>query len=86
VRRLKPHPEPVVYAAKELGVDPERCIVVGDTTVDVRAGKRAGALTVGVLCGFGERLEMERLEADLILDTTTDLAHHLSNHGAPATA
>ena len=67
-------------------MDPERCIVVGDTTVDVRAGKRAGALTVAVLCGFGERPEMERLEADLILDTTTDLASHLADgHGDAVT-
>jgi len=77
VRRLKPHPEPVVHAARALGVSPQECIVVGDTTVDVRAGKRAGALTVGVLCGFGERPEMERLSPDLILGVTPELEAHL---------
>ena len=41
------------------------------------AGKRSGALTVGVLCGFGERTELERLQPNLLLDTTTQLGQHL---------
>jgi len=48
--------------------------MVGDTTVDIRAGVAAGAQTVGVLCGFGERGELERAGADLILESTTELA------------
>jgi phosphoglycolate phosphatase len=77
VRRLKPHREPIIRAARELGYSPEQCIVVGDTTVDVQSGKRAGAMTVAVLCGFGERAELERLEPDMVLDTTADLIAHL---------
>lgn len=80
VRRLKPHAEPVQRAAQELGYSAEQCIVVGDTTLDIQAGKRAGALTVGVLCGFGEQAELERLEPDLILETTAHLARYLPNH------
>ena len=41
--------------------------MIGDTTVDMRAGKAAGAQTVGVLCGFGEEPELRQLGADLIL-------------------
>ncbi len=48
--------------------------MIGDTTVDIRAGKAAGAQTVGVLCGFGERAELERQGADLILKNTSELA------------
>ena len=77
VRRLKPHREPILRAAEQLGHSPEQCIVVGDTTVDVQSGKRAGAMTVAVLCGFGERAELERLEPDLILETTEQLIEHL---------
>lgn len=68
--RIKPHPQPVKWAARQLGVDPARCLMVGDTTVDVRAGVRAGAWTCAVLCGFGERAELERAGADMILDHT----------------
>jgi HAD superfamily hydrolase (TIGR01509 family) len=73
-RRTKPNPEPVLRAAEQLGVTPQDCLLVGDTTVDIRAGRAAGAQTVGVLCGFGERRELERVGADLILTTTADLA------------
>jgi len=70
----KPYPDPILYAAQKMGVAPENCLMIGDTTVDIRAGKAAGTQTVGVLCGFGERAELERQGTDLILDTTAELA------------
>ena len=73
-RRTKPHPAPVLWAADQMDVPPQACLMVGDTTVDIRAGVAAGAQTVGVLCGFGERGELERAGADLILESTTELA------------
>ncbi len=69
----KPYPDPVFWAAQTLGVAPEACVMVGDTTVDILAGRRAGAQTVGVLCGLGERGELERVGANLILERTADL-------------
>lgn len=75
--RIKPHPEPVRWAARQLGVDPTRCLMVGDTTVDMRSGVRAGAWACGVLCGFGERAELERAGADVILEHTALLEEWL---------
>lgn len=72
-KRLKPHPEPVLYAAKHLGVPPSACVMVGDTTVDVRAARRAGAWAVGVLCGFGEERELWRAGAHMVLGSTAEL-------------
>lgn len=69
-RYTKPYPDPVLYAAKELGLPATACVMIGDTTVDIRAGQSAGAQTIGVLCGFGRRKELERAGADLILETT----------------
>ena len=48
-------------------------LMVGDTTVDVKTGRRAGAQTLGVLCGFGTEKELIRAGADLILASTADL-------------
>lgn len=76
--RTKPHPAPVHWAAAQMGVSPQACLMVGDTTVDVRAGKAAGAQVVGVLCGFGVRLELEKAGADVILDRPADLVGLLS--------
>ena len=69
----KPYPDPIFLAAERMGVSPEECLMIGDTTVDMRAGKAAGAQTVGVLCGFGEEEELRQLGADLILKSTADL-------------
>jgi phosphoglycolate phosphatase-like HAD superfamily hydrolase len=49
--------------------------MIGDTIVDVRAGKAAGAQTIGVLCGFGTLRELNRAGADLILTNTKDLTN-----------
>ena len=70
----KPYPDPIRLAAQKMGVKPEECLMIGDTTVDMRAGKSAGAQTAGVLCGFGEEPELKKQGADVILKTTSDLA------------
>ena len=69
----KPYPDPVLLAAQKMNVPAENCLMIGDTTVDIRAGKSAGTQTVGVLCGFGEEPELKRLGADLILSDTPKL-------------
>ncbi len=72
-RHTKPYPDPILLAAEKMGVPPENCLMIGDTTVDIRAGKSAGTQTVGVLCGFGEEPELRRFGADVILEDTTKL-------------
>ncbi len=69
----KPFPDPILFAAKRMGVSPQECLMVGDTTVDIRAGKAAGAQTVGVLCGFGREDELLAVGADALLESTADL-------------
>lgn len=75
--RVKPHPSPVRHTAEQLNVPVERCLMVGDTKADIWAARAAGALSVGVLCGFGEESELERAGADIILKTTSDLLNWL---------
>jgi HAD superfamily hydrolase (TIGR01549 family) len=72
-RHTKPFPDPVIWAASQMGVRAEDCLMVGDTVVDIQAGKAAGAQTVGVLCGFGTQRELERAGADSLLNSTGDL-------------
>ncbi len=72
-RHTKPYPDPILLAAKKMGVEPQNCVMIGDTTVDIRAGKAAGAQTISVLCGFGEEPELRRLKPDLIVQTTADV-------------
>lgn len=74
----KPFPDPIFLAAQQMNVKPSECLMIGDTTVDIRAGKSAGAQTVGVLCGFGEEQELHDMGADLILSNTHQLADVLT--------
>lgn len=75
----KPHPDPILWVAEQAGLSPADCLMVGDTIPDILAGKAAGAQTAGVLCGFGERDELEKCGADLILESTPELADFLLN-------
>jgi len=75
----KPYPDPILFATQKMGVKPEECLMIGDTTVDMRAGKSAGTQLVGVLCGFGEEPELRKMGANVILKSTPELVELLLN-------
>ncbi|UCH60734.1 MAG: HAD family hydrolase [Anaerolineales bacterium] len=76
-KRTKPFPDPILWAARQMRLQPENCLMIGDTTVDIQAARAAGAQSVGVLCGFGEEYELKHSGADLILPCTDQLSMHL---------
>jgi HAD superfamily hydrolase (TIGR01509 family) len=69
----KPSPEALVRCVKALDVNMCDCIIAGDSVSDVRAGKAAGARTVGVLSGLFGREELAKENPDLILPDVTVL-------------
>jgi phosphoglycolate phosphatase-like HAD superfamily hydrolase len=71
--RAKPHPAPLLWAAEQMKIPAEACLMVGDTPIDIQTGVAAGAQTIGVLCGFGNRDELMNAGANLILESTADL-------------
>lgn len=79
-RHTKPFPDPILHAANQMGLRPYQLLMVGDTTVDILSARRAGAQSVGVLCGFGEECELRRAGADMIVEKTSDLLVYLSNN------
>ncbi len=48
----KPHPEPLLEAARRLGLAPGQCIYVGDDERDIQAGRAAGMQTVAARYGY----------------------------------
>ena len=48
----KPHPAPLLEAARRLGVVPARCVYVGDDVRDIQAGLAAGMATVAADYGY----------------------------------
>jgi HAD superfamily hydrolase (TIGR01509 family) len=53
VSRPKPAPDLVQYAARAMGQRTADSVVVGDSPVDLQAGREAGARTVAALYGYG---------------------------------
>ncbi len=48
----KPHPLPLLHAARLVGVDPGRCVYVGDAERDIQAGLAAGMTTLVAAYGY----------------------------------
>lgn len=74
----KPHPAMVLEAARRLGVPVADVVMVGDGAQDVRAGKSAGAHTVGVRGGIQAFERLAEAEPELIIDTLAELPDALS--------
>ncbi|GGW50242.1 phosphatase [Streptomyces lucensis JCM 4490] len=63
ITRGKPDPEPYLLAARQLGVDPARCVVFEDAPAGLRAGRAAGMTTVALATTH----RAAELDADLVV-------------------
>ncbi|MDH6552570.1 HAD family hydrolase [Streptomyces sp. SAI-041] len=70
VTRGKPDPEPYLLAARELGVDPARCVVFEDAPAGLRAGRAAGMTTVALTTTH----QAHELDADLVVEDLSALS------------
>lgn len=74
----KPHPAPLLEAAKRLGVDPADCVYVGDDERDIVAGRAAGMRTVAASYGYlGSQLDIAAWQADAEIKFPMALLHLL---------
>jgi HAD superfamily hydrolase (TIGR01509 family) len=73
VPNRKPAPDPLIECAKRLDVNPNKCVYVGDTRTDIKAGKAAGMKTVGVLTGFDDYDMLAKEGPDAIVDSIRNL-------------
>lgn len=69
----KPHPEPVLTAVANLGVDPARTLMVGDSAVDIQSAKAAGVLVAGVAWSLKGEDVLRTYEPDYIIHEMKDL-------------
>ena len=70
----KPHPEPILHAARIANLDPNKSLYVGDDIRDVIAGKAAGMKTVAAAYGYcGCEEPPEAWGADFIIHTPQEL-------------
>jgi N-acetyl-D-muramate 6-phosphate phosphatase len=70
----KPHPEPLLEAARRLGLSPRDCVYVGDDERDIVAGRAAGMRTVAALYGYlGPQAQPHTWGADASIARLSDL-------------
>ena len=70
----KPHPEGVLQALEQLGVEPEQALMVGDSIADIEAAKAAGCWSCMATWGVPDGAERaRRANADLVAGTPGDV-------------
>jgi phosphoglycolate phosphatase len=73
----KPHPRPLLEAARRIGIDSGQCIYVGDDERDIVAGKAAQMKTLVAAYGYIEDADaIDSWNADGVIDQPSDLLQH----------
>jgi len=74
----KPHPEPLLYAAKIMGIAPQNCVYLGDDKRDIEAGRAAGMKSLIALFGYIDpKADLKAWQADASITSPLDLIAHL---------
>jgi phosphoglycolate phosphatase len=74
VKKVKPHPDHLFSAIEALNVSSGEAVMIGDHTIDIQAGKRAGMMTIGVLTGRTTKEEFEKAGAGHVLREASEIA------------
>jgi len=69
----KPNPDMLLRAMAEVGVEADACVMIGDTTFDVRMARAANAKAVGVAWGYHSVVELKTAGAHAIVATVPDV-------------
>jgi phosphoglycolate phosphatase len=77
----KPHPRMLQELMAELGVAPERTLMIGDTTHDLQLARNAGTPSVGVAFGAHDHETFAALEPLFVAHSTAELHDWLVQHG-----
>ena len=79
--RPKPAPDPVLFALRQLGREPNEAFFVGDSPHDIQSGRAAGVTTIAALWGPFAKSDLERHHPDRYaeyIDKIVELTRSLS--------
>lgn len=71
--KKKPDPMPLLYAANQLGVKAEECLMVGDSMHDVEAARNAGFEVACVPYGYNHGRDIREANPDAVIDSLAEL-------------
>jgi phosphoglycolate phosphatase len=74
----KPHPDMILQAMREVGVDPEDTVMIGDAVFDIEMAHAARVRPIAVSWGFQSRAALEAAKPYAIVDNFPDLEETLA--------
>jgi len=75
----KPWPEPIISAVGLMGLKPDEVVVIGDTEMDIRAGRSAGSTTIAVTTGVTPLVRLLRERPYYIISSLSELPEIFKN-------
>jgi len=79
----KPNPEMILRALAATGCDPDRTVMVGDTTFDIEMARLAGVRAIGVTWGYHDAETLEACEPDAMVSDAGELRAAIDRLVAP---
>lgn len=77
VKKMKPDPEGIRQVLTQFAMPAQQAIMVGDSHVDIEAGRNAGTLTCGVIYGLGNRGELINSSPDILIGNMLELLEYI---------
>jgi len=77
VKKMKPDPEGILQVLEQFKIPPQQAVMVGDSHVDIEAGKNVGTITCGVTYGLGDREELIKSSPDILINDLAELLEHI---------
>jgi phosphoglycolate phosphatase len=78
VTYTKPHPEPILKALSAMNANRQNAWMIGDTILDMGAGRAADIKCAGVLCGYGKMEDLAQY-TDVILSDTLEAVQYIKS-------
>ncbi len=75
---IKPHPEPLLHAARQIGLEPTVCLYVGDDLRDIQAARAAGMPVLAAAFGYLGDSDPRDWQADGVINHPSEILNFLA--------
>lgn len=75
--KKKPDPLPLLHSAEFFNIDPQDCLMLGDSISDVAASRAAGFEIICMSYGYNHGVDIQEANPDLVIDSMAELKDYL---------
>jgi phosphoglycolate phosphatase len=75
--KKKPDPLPLLYSAEFFNINPQDCLMLGDSISDVVASRAAEFEIICMSYGYNHGVDIQEANPDLVIDSMTELKDYL---------